>query len=183
MGKFVIDPGHGGSQPGATYNGIKESDITLSIALLVAALLRQAGHFVLLTRDHDITVPLEDRVHMINEFEADAFISIHCNATLEHNSKGIEAFYRDDLDKSLAIAIQKPLSQMTGLKDRGVFQDIGQLKKRLAVLNDSANIPATLVEIGFLDNAEDREYMTNNLTSIAEIISDAAHGWIVQRGV
>jgi N-acetylmuramoyl-L-alanine amidase len=189
--KIALDPGHGNDKPGAVFDPdtsvegdeIKEKDINLEVALSAGRHLREKGHFVLFTRDKDIDVTLKQRKDMINQFKPDAFVSIHCNASEKHNSKGIEAFYRDDIDFPLANIIQKALAQMTGLKDRGVFNDIGDLKKRLTVLDDSEKIPATLVELGFIDNEEDRNYITNNIQTIAEIIAEAIHGWAVQRGI
>ncbi len=190
MAKFLLDPGHGGDKPGAIFDPdvsipgdeIEEEDINLEVALIADKLLREKGHDVLFTRDRDVNVPNLRRKELINEYKPHAFISIHCNATEEHKVKGVEAFYRDDLDFPLANIIQKALAQMTGLHDRGVFQDTGDLKKRLTVLDDSPNTPAALIELGFIDSEEDRMYITKNMYTIAEIIAEACHGWAVRRG-
>jgi N-acetylmuramoyl-L-alanine amidase len=191
MAKFLLDPGHGGDKPGAVFDPdvtvpgdeIKEEDINLEVVLAAGKLLRAKGHDVLFTRDRDVDIPLLRRKELINRYNPDAFISVHCNASSGHTSKGVEAFYRDNVDFPLANIIQKALAQMTGLRDRGVFQDTGQLGKRLTVLDDSANIPATLVELGFIDSEEDRMYITKNTYTVAEIIAEAAHGWAVQKGL
>src|SRR5574337_947190 len=183
--KFLLDSGHGGDKPGAVVDPdpdvqgdeIQEKDINLEIVLAAGRLLREKGHDVLYTRDRDVDISLAHRRDMVNQFQPDAFISIHCNASEQHKSNGIEAFYRDGVDYSLAFAVQKALCQMTGLKDRGVFRDVEGLHKRLTVLDNSENIPATLVELGFIDNTEDREYIINNKETIAEIIADAVDGW------
>ena len=190
MAKFVVDPGHGGDKPGAVVDPdpaipgdeIEEEDINLDVSLRLVQRLRDLGHEALSTRDRDVHVSLGQRRDMINKFKPDAFISIHCNASESHASHGVEAFYRDGIDYSLALAIQKPLAQMTGLRDRGVFRDIEDLHKRLTVLDNSENIPATLVELGFIDNTVDREFILNNPNTIAEIIADAVHGWAAERG-
>lgn len=183
MAKFVIDPGHGGEKNGASYGGVNEDDINLDVSLAMGRMLREKGHSVLYTRDRDIDVPNLRRKQMINEYRPDAFISIHCNATETHKSKGVEAFYRDDTDYPLANMLQQSLAAMTGMKDRGVFRDIGDLHKRLTVLDDSEKIPAALVEIGFLDSDEDRQYLTKNAATVAEILSGAAHDFAVKRGL
>ncbi|HAR45398.1 MAG TPA: hypothetical protein DCS05_04265 [Nitrospiraceae bacterium] len=185
MAKFLLDAGHGGDKPGAVFDPnvavkgdeIEEEDINLEVTLAAGRMLRDKGHQVLFTRDRDEDLPLAKRKEMIAQFRPDAFVSIHCNATESHKSKGVEAFYRDDVDYPLANIIQQTLAAMTGLKDRGVFQDIGQLKKRLTVLDDSETIPATLVELGFIDNDEDRMYLSKNMATVAEILADAAHTW------
>lgn len=190
MAKFILDPGHGGAQPGAVVDPdpdvegdeIKEKDINLEVCLTAGKMLREKGHDVLFTRDRDVDVTLAQRRDMINKFKPDAFISIHCNATEGHKSKGVEAFYRDSTDYSLALDLQKPLAQMTGLKDRGAFRDIEDLHRRLTVLDNSENTPATLLELGFIDHPEDRMYLTKNLYTVAEILAEAAHGWAMQRG-
>ncbi|RJP48799.1 MAG: N-acetylmuramoyl-L-alanine amidase [Anaerolineaceae bacterium] len=190
MAKFVGDPGHGGDKPGAVFDPdvavkgdeIEEEDINLEVMLMVANLMREKGHDFLLTRERDIDISLAQRKAMISRFRPDAFISVHCNASVSHNSHGVEAFYRDDLDYPLALAVQKPLAQMTGMKDRGVFQDINQLKKRLTVLDDSENTPATLLEIGFIDNPKDQEYLLHNLQTVAEIIANSLDAWERERG-
>ena len=189
--RIVLDAGHGGDKSGAVFdpdisvNGdeIKESEINLQVVLTCGGLLTTKGHTVLYTRDRDVNMGLKQRRDMINQFKSDAFVSIHCNATESHKAKGVEAFYRDDVDYPLANIIQKALSGMTGLKDRGVFQDIDQLKKRLTVLDDSENIPAALVELGFIDNDEDRMYITENIYTVSEILADAINGWASQRGL
>src|SRR5512144_591232 len=137
--KILLDPGHGGDKPGAVFDPdastpgdeIEEEDINLDVALAAGRILRDKGHDVLFTRDKDEDLPLRRRKEMINEYRPACFISIHCNASEKHNSKGVEAFYRDDHDYALANIVQQSLAAETGLKNRGVFQDISKLKKRL----------------------------------------------------
>lgn len=100
-GRFVeriaLDPGHGGSDPGATgYSGIREKDIVLDIAHRAAPLLaRELGISTLLTRDVDTRVPLEERVARANAFGADLFVSIHCNADASRSARGVMTFVLD----------------------------------------------------------------------------------------
>ncbi len=84
--KIVIDPGHGGKDPGATCCGIKEKNITLAIALKLARLLRKRlGAEVVLTRYTDVFIPLEERTALANTENADVFVSIHVNSTPERH--------------------------------------------------------------------------------------------------
>jgi N-acetylmuramoyl-L-alanine amidase len=189
--KILLDPGHGGDKPGAVFDPdvatqgdeFKEADINLEVALAAGHILREQGHQVLFTRDRDTDISLTHRRNMINEYRPDCFLSIHCNASDKHECKGVEAFYRDDRDYALANIVQQSLAAMTGLKDRGVFQDIGQLKKRLTVLDNSESTPAALVELGFIDCEEDRMYITKNIATVAEVLADGINEYARQRGL
>ncbi len=171
--KFLIDPGHGGNQPGAVYAGVEEEDITLAVALRCSNVLRDLGHSVILTRDRDIGVSLTERLKMIDEFKADAFVSIHCNATASgEKAHGVETYYRDDRDWPLANCLQQCYSTFSGGRSVGIFQDIARLHKRLTVLND-LNVPSALIEIGYLSNPDDRAYLIENISTAGELV---AHG-------
>ncbi len=97
-GKYVvvIDPGHGGSDPGAVGpTGLKEKDVVLDIALRLRRILQNDGFTVYLTRDRDVDVPLESRPLMALQREASAFISIHTNAAMQKGSataRGVETY-------------------------------------------------------------------------------------------
>jgi len=95
--RIALDPGHGGSDPGAAgISGIREKDIVLDIAHRAAPLLaRELGVSTLLTRDVDRRVPLEERVARANAFGADLFISIHCNADGSRAARGVTTFVLD----------------------------------------------------------------------------------------
>lgn len=92
--KIVIDPGHGGKDPGAMAFGMKEKDIVLQIAKDLAPVLeRELGCEVLLTRDSDVFVPLEERTAIANTENADLFVSLHVNAHPSANVRGLETYY------------------------------------------------------------------------------------------
>ena len=91
--KVVIDPGHGGSDPGAMTGGIVEKEVTLDIARRLAALLRAAGFVVTLTRLSDATLSLQDRVAAANAAGGDVFISIHVNSIPVAIRRGVETYY------------------------------------------------------------------------------------------
>jgi N-acetylmuramoyl-L-alanine amidase len=112
----------------------------------------------------------------------DAFVSIHCNAIADDPEtpqdereifNGFEVYYRDDGDKPLADKINYYLAR-TGLRNRGVLQDVAHLGKRLTVLN-SLEVPSVLVELGFLTNKRDLEYLQENVEGVAELVG---HGII-----
>ncbi len=105
--RVVLDPGHGGHDPGAVGPaGLREKDVTLDIAHRAAPLLaRELGISTLLTRDTDQFVPLAERTARANAFQADLFISIHCNASEEQASSGIMTFILDESKDALAASI------------------------------------------------------------------------------
>jgi N-acetylmuramoyl-L-alanine amidase len=101
--RVVIDPGHGGTDPGAIGpSGTREKDVTLDIAKRVAPLLTRDGLTVLLTREDDRFIPLEDRTARANAFPADLFVSIHCNAAENHVRHGVETYVLDTTKDEIA---------------------------------------------------------------------------------
>lgn len=105
--KIVIDPGHGGHDPGAIGPGISEAEVVLDVALRLEALLRDAGFGVVLTRRTDEFVPLEERPAIATREQADLFLSIHANASRNQNARGIESYFLNfatDLDAATVAA-------------------------------------------------------------------------------
>jgi N-acetylmuramoyl-L-alanine amidase len=101
--RVVVDPGHGGTDPGAIGPaGVREKEVTLDVAHKVAPLLVRDGLTVILTRDDDRFVPLEDRAARANAFGADLFISIHCNAAENHMRHGVETYVLDTTKDEIA---------------------------------------------------------------------------------
>jgi len=92
--RIVIDPGHGGNQPGAiSSTGLAEKDVTLDIALRLRRLMKQSSFEVLLTRETDQTVTLADRVAFANSRKADLFVSIHINSLQPRSIRPLETYY------------------------------------------------------------------------------------------
>lgn len=102
--RVVLDPGHGGHDPGAIgYGGLREKDVALDVAFRAAPLIaRELDIDALLTRDGDEYVPLDERVARANAFGADLFISIHCNASPSRDSHGVMTFVLDRSVDALA---------------------------------------------------------------------------------
>jgi len=91
---IVIDPGHGGPQPGCVgKSGLLEKDVVLAIALELKQALAGNGFDVILTRESDVAIPIEDRPVIANQRRADIFLSIHANASPNRKREGIETFY------------------------------------------------------------------------------------------
>jgi N-acetylmuramoyl-L-alanine amidase len=103
VSRIVLDPGHGGTDPGASGpTGLKEKDVTLAIAHKVAPVLARSGMEVTLTRDDDRYVTLEERTARANAFGADVFVSIHCNAAENRARKGVETYVLDTTQNEMA---------------------------------------------------------------------------------
>jgi N-acetylmuramoyl-L-alanine amidase len=149
--RIVIDPGHGGADPGAIgINGLREKDVVLPISLRVAALLEQQGAQVVLTRQDDRSLDLPPRVQIAERNRANVFVSIHANAISlsRPDVNGAETYIYASRDRPVADAIQASLVQATGFRDRGVKS------ARFHVLVNTS-MPSVLVEVGFVTGAED----------------------------
>jgi N-acetylmuramoyl-L-alanine amidase len=105
--RVVLDPGHGGHDPGAVGpSGLAEKDVTLDVAHRAAPLIaRELGIATLLTRDSDVYVPLAERTARANAFQADLFVSLHCNASEDPESNGVMTFVLDHSGDALASSI------------------------------------------------------------------------------
>lgn len=126
----VLDPGHGGKDPGCVYAGLKEKDLVLDMALEVKKLL-EANHKdikVILTRSKDVYIPLEERTAIANAAKADLFISIHINAAKNKNAKGIETYV-------LNMTTDKSALETAAFENQDVSNNISSLQ---SILNDIA---------------------------------------------
>ena len=148
----VLDPGHGGGADGAVYGGVKEKDLALSIALRARTLLEDAGLSVLMTRADDRDVSLYERTDLANGQEADLFVSIHCNASLDHDDAlGVYtcAYSEESAGWQLAETLYRTMQAATGAPGSGM-----EPRPHLAVLRTS-RMPAALVECGFMSTPEE----------------------------
>lgn len=153
--KIVIDPGHGGSDMGAHSKGLQEKNVVLDIAQKLQKLLSSAGHSIKTTRESDVYVDLYERANIANNFNADIFVSIHCNAGNSEQANGTETLYYPGSEKGRMFAgeVQENLLEKLDRQDRG-------LKKRgdLVVLN-STEMPAVLVEVAFISHPIERKLL------------------------
>ena len=151
LGRVVIDPGHGGTDPGASSaSGLLEKDVCLDVALELARVLQAEGVEVRLTRSADRFVELEERAAVGNRNQADVFVSIHADAAGNASASGFSVYIRrvaSTRSFQLAEAIRGSMRD-TGANDRGVR------RADYRVLSRSVG-PAALVELGFLSNRRD----------------------------
>lgn len=145
----VVDPGHGGKDPGAIASGMQEKDIILPISQRVAQILEQNGVQVVLTRDSDYYVGLQGRVDIAERVNADLFVSIHANSLpTRPDISGLETYYFDS-GYNLAVTVHNVMLQnVPNLRDRRVR------KARFYVLRKSS-MPAILVETGYVTGQHD----------------------------
>ncbi len=125
--RIVIDPGHGGRDPGAIGpGGLREKDVTLAIARELAQLLRKRlGCRVRLTRDRDRYLSLEQRTAIANAFGADLFISIHANASRSRRAQGVETYY-------LSRASDRAARRLAARENMGREEDLAEMEHILA---------------------------------------------------
>ncbi|SEI04467.1 N-acetylmuramoyl-L-alanine amidase [Halobacillus karajensis] len=163
----VLDAGHGGYDPGAIgLNGLFEKHPTLKTTKRIAQELRQAGATVIMTRERDRYLSLQDRVQITRSYHTDAFISIHFNSADTPYAEGMSSFYYHDSGKELATNIQHQLSQKVPLENDGVqFGNFHVLRENIG--------HSVLLELGFLSTSSDlRAIQSNDYTNrVAKAIS------------
>ncbi len=157
-GVIVVDPGHGGPDPGTIGNGIYEKHITLPISLRLGRILQQMGYSVVYTRTEDIDLDLEPRVRLAERVNAEVFVSIHANA-LEARSReisGVETYHArgSSISRQLASFVHDQVISGTGALDRGVRGAGFYVIKH-------TSMPAILVETGFVTNPREAANLNN----------------------
>ncbi len=178
--KAVIDAGHGGSDVGATRDGIYEKNITLSIAKMVEKNLQAKKVQTTMTLEKDKTVSLQERCDISNKTKPDVFVSVHVNSSVNDAIYGVETHWwkADSVEyaKIVHSRLQKNFAKWK-TKDRGLF------KSQFYVINHT-EAPAILVEIGFISNTNEREAIITQKrqSEIAKAISDGVMEYLKTRG-
>ncbi|MHB2015507.1 MAG: N-acetylmuramoyl-L-alanine amidase family protein, partial [Candidatus Xenobia bacterium] len=178
-GCIVLDPGHGGSDPGchSPYTGVYEKQVTLDICLKMKKDLEARGWRVLLTRDddRDLTWPhspdaleLGARANVANYHNADLFVSIHCNASTSPSLRGTSIHWFKADDYPLAESLREALGDSLGVPMDGLIHS------RFYVLRHTT-VPAVLVETAYLTNPVDGEMLSEDSyrTQVAGKLADA----------
>lgn len=177
--KVVIDPGHGGEDPGATgASGTYEKDFTLSLAKKVFQLLEKDERFqVYMTRQEDVFLSAQnrERPNYANSIPADLFVSIHGNTFEDSSVSGTETYYYERNSKALANIMHQSILEATGFKDRGVR------KEDYFVLKDTT-MPAVLLEVGYITNPENEGKMLTDdfQQQVAEAISNGIKEYLIE---
>jgi N-acetylmuramoyl-L-alanine amidase len=161
---ILLNPGHGGQDTGAIRNGIMEKDITLAISLQLRDLLEAHGAKVSMTRTTDVYLRLPEIANITNRVRPDLFVAVHVNACGARAVDRIETYYWTQEGQEAARTIFTALTRQLG-KD-----GLPASKHQLYVL-DHTDIPATLVEVGFLSNPKTRASLVTS--SYQRRIADA----------
>lgn len=179
---IVIDPGHGGRDPGATspINGLAEKLVVLDISQRLNKLLTDAGFRTYMTRAGDNAISLADRVGVANQLEADLFISVHANAAASSSAQGVENIYYpseknpDDSrdNKKLAQTFQKEMIRVLGAHNRGIVA-----RENLYVIRET-KMPAVLTEVGFLTNSQEAAKLAT--TEYRQLVAESIYQSILK---
>ncbi len=160
--RIVIDPGHGGKDPGAMAFGLKEKNIVLTVARETAARLRKKYHYkVILTRDRDVFLPLEERIAIANTKKADLFVSIHVNAHPAPAVRGIETFYLNlaTNTEAMRVAARENATSTHNISDlQDILTDLMQNSK----IQESARL-AEYVQNSLVSGLDADKYKVKNL--------------------
>lgn len=175
--KIMIDAGHGGENPGASYEGRKESEDALRLSMAVGQILSDDGFDVVYTRTGDTTQSVRDKAAIANESGADLFISIHRNAAARDNLyNGVQTLIYGPGGLRQEVA-QNIADELEGVG----FQNLGvDIRPELVVLNKT-QMPAVLVEAGFIDSDKDNEIFDSRFQEMARAIAAGIENSIEHR--
>ncbi|MEK5230766.1 N-acetylmuramoyl-L-alanine amidase [Lysinibacillus sp. FSL K6-0232] len=174
---IILDPGHGGKDPGAVVGSVSEKSITLKVGTQVKQMLENAGAKVYMTRTGDTYPSLQDRVDFTQANYGEIFVSIHVNAASSTSASGTETYYaistgdmyQEDID--LATFVNNQIVNNLNMKNRGVKQQQYYVIRNMA-------IPSILVELGFLTNSQDRNKMTDD--QYVKVFAESIYNGILQ---
>ena len=168
MALVVLDAGHGGSNPGAVYNGRQEKDDALALTLEIGRILEENGVEVYYTRTTDIYESPYQKAQEANRTGADYFVSIHRNSSpIPNQYTGIESLVYNRYSEAARLAnnINQRLEEV-GFVNHGVNE-----RQNLVVLNRT-QMPAVLVEVGFINSDADNALFDERFYDIAQAIAD-----------
>lgn len=151
----VIDAGHGGSDYGAIRDNINEKDITLDVSKRLKTLLQKQGYNVIMTRDTDEYLSLQERCDITEAAHPDIFVSVHVNSSVKPEITGVETHYYHQESLALAQTVHAAIASNIKSNNRGLF------KSKFYVINHTT-VPAILCEIGFISNDSERSQLNGD---------------------
>ena len=177
--KIVLDAGHGGTDPGAIYKERKEKDDNLALTHAVGKILEDNGVDVVYTRTEDVYQTPFEKARIANQSGADYFISFHRNSSPEDNQyQGVEVLV---YDKS-GIKYEMAQNIVGALGELG-FREIGVKERPGLVVLRRTNMPALLIEVGFINSEADNQLFDEKFSEIAEAIAEAILGTLDQETI
>lgn len=168
--KVFLDAGHGGKDPGAMGNGLREKDITLSIALFTGAILESHGIEVIYSRTTDTFLDLTTRATKANQAKADIFVSIHVNSATNPKATGLEVWTTKGQTKGdiLATSIGNQLKKdFPDIAFRSDLSDGDIDKEENFTVISKSNMPASLIEFMFIVNPLDAQVLKTKQSEFA----------------
>lgn len=166
--KVCIDMGHGGTDPGAVSGNRKEKDDNLMIGMKIISILQQQGVDIVVPRDIDKTVSLQARSNLANSQKVDLFVSIHRNSFSSGQAKGVEIWTQKGVNDATTNALAANI--LEGIVSEGVSSNRGVKLGDYHVTRET-NMPACLVELGFITNSEDNNLFDSKIEEYALAIS------------
>ena len=171
---IVIDAGHGGyDRGGIPGQRVSEKDMTLDVARRLKGVLEANGYRVVMTRDSDVFVPLGTRTAIANSYRNAIFVSVHFNSATRRGASGIETYFYSRDSLALASAIHHYVAGGAPSENRGV-------RRRGYFVLRRTNMPAVLVECGFLTNPTEAAYAQN--ASYRQKLAEAIAAGVRSRG-
>ncbi|MDT0293768.1 N-acetylmuramoyl-L-alanine amidase [Mesonia ostreae] len=152
-----MDAGHGGKDPGNTQEGLLEKDLTFQLSKSLRKAAEEKGYQVILLRESNEFIGLNDRIEKINEIQPHLVLSLHANAAHNTSKKGIEIYFAEgeDLNETNSNFISKLTYNFTS---KTIFKEVNIKTANFKILRES-NHPAIMVEFGFMSNPEDLAYI------------------------
>ncbi len=186
--RVIVDAGHGGKDPGATYGKLKEKEIVLEIALIFSEMLTAGGFYSVMTRRDDTPIYNSQRARIANNLGADIFVSVHCNADADEDhpdmpeAKGSEIWIYPGSKSGIRLAssiMNQVYDEFPGRNFRGIKEAKFTVLKR-------TKMPAVLCEVGFIDTVESLTKFDDNaiLYKISKVlyagVKDYACRWLAK---
>jgi len=183
----VVDPGHGGTDPGAvSVAGFRECDLNLALALKFKAAAPGFGFDVVLLREDDTFLSLADRAYKTNQRKPPCVLSFHCNAALSPAAQGFEVFTSPGNTPAddLATYIYENLDSMGPYEGRPDYDDDDPDKEAQFYILRKTVVPAVLIEFGFITNDRDLRILRADAhqDTFVEAVAGAVSDWLLERG-
>ncbi|TLM66012.1 MAG: N-acetylmuramoyl-L-alanine amidase [Deltaproteobacteria bacterium] len=183
---ILIDPGHGGFDPGACSNGLREADYVLAVGRYLMTYLQTLGHEAHLTRSSDHALglskaaDLEERCKMERSWRPALFLSIHCNAASNELARGFEIWTSPGQTRSDVAAESLVEAFAAAFPQRLIRRDLADgdsdKESRFRVLTGTVG-PAVLVELGFVTHAEEAQWLRDNQIAIVRALAAGIEGY------